>query len=101
MYCACLLNADKQIQWHFIGHLQSNKCNNLCSVQNLCAVHTVDSTKLAMLLDRAWASHDRKNNLSVYVQVNTSREPTKSGATPEMCCTLVDFILHSCKGGRH
>lgn len=88
------------IQWHFIGHLQSNKCNNLCSVQGLSAVHSVDSIKLAMLLDRAWALHGRKNNLAVYVQVNTSREATKSGVTPENCCTVVDFILHSCKGER-
>lgn len=70
-------------------------------MQKLCAVHSVDSVKLAMALDRAWASHDRKNDLSVYVQVNTSREPTKSGVTPENCCALVDFILHSCKGELH
>lgn len=88
---------DKLIRWHFIGHLQSNKCNSLCSVQNLCAVHSVDSIKLAMLLDRAWASQGRKDNLSVYVQVNTSREATKSGVTPENCCSVVDFVLHSCK----
>lgn len=92
------LCTDLLIQWHFIGHLQSKKCNSLCSVKNLFAVHSVDSIKIAMLLDRAWVSQNRKNKLTVYVQVNTSKEPTKSGVTPEDCCKVVDFILHSCEG---
>ena len=58
----------------------------------------MDSNKIAMLLDRAWVSQNKKNKLSVYVQVNTSMEPTKSGVNPENCCALVDFILHSCDG---
>eukprot|EP01126_Amoeba_proteus_P034213 TRINITY_DN3398_c0_g1_i6.p1 TRINITY_DN3398_c0_g1~~TRINITY_DN3398_c0_g1_i6.p1 ORF type:complete len:114 (+),score=23.14 TRINITY_DN3398_c0_g1_i6:92-433(+) len=30
------------IRWHFVGHLQSNKANKLCSVKNLAIVETVD-----------------------------------------------------------
>ena len=36
-----------EIQWHFIGHLQSNKCRTLAKIPNLYMVETLDSTKLA------------------------------------------------------
>ena len=37
----------KEIQWHFIGHLQSNKARKLVSVPNLFLFETLDSEKLA------------------------------------------------------
>eukprot|EP00918_Siedleckia_nematoides_P047443 GHVU01103898.1.p2 GENE.GHVU01103898.1~~GHVU01103898.1.p2 ORF type:complete len:119 (+),score=5.20 GHVU01103898.1:112-468(+) len=36
------------IMWHFIGHLQRNKCKALLSVDNLVMVETVDSDNLAV-----------------------------------------------------
>ena len=44
----------KDIQWHFIGNLQSNKCNTLIKgVRNLHVVETVDKVKLANKLNKA------------------------------------------------
>lgn len=47
----------KDVQWHFIGHLQSNKVKALVEgVSNLAVVETVDSIKLANKLDAAVAA---------------------------------------------
>jgi len=40
------------VRWHFIGHLQSNKCKELLAVPGLACVHTVDSQKLAQELQK-------------------------------------------------
>lgn len=63
------------IKWHFIGHLQSNKCKTLARVNNLYMVETVDSVKLAKALDKAFAN--RQDALLVMAQVNTSGEECK------------------------
>lgn len=69
------------IEWHLIGHLQSNKVNKLLSIPNLRLVHTIDSEKLAAALDKAWSSKGSHNPLRVLVQVNTSGEESKSLAS--------------------
>lgn len=69
------------IEWHFIGHLQSNKVNKLISVPNLRLVQTIDSEKLAAALDKAWSSKGSHNPLRVLAQVNTSGEESKSVAS--------------------
>ena len=71
------------IQWHFIGGLQSNKAKVLAAVPNLYAVQSLDSEKVAKGLDKALAKVEnasrRTEPLYVYVQVNTSGEEGKSG----------------------
>jgi len=87
----------KDIQWHFIGKLQSNKCKMLLAgVPNLFMVETVDSVKLATKLDAASASN-RDRPLSVCVQVNTSGEASKSGCSPSDCVGLVRHVVEKCK----
>lgn len=83
-----------EIKWHFIGHLQSNKVNKLLAVKNLFLVETVDSSKLADAINKRYEGRDGK--LKVYVQVNTSREPNKSGVTPEDASTLAEHIITHC-----
>uniref|UniRef100_A0A0V0HDB0 Putative proline synthase co-transcribed bacterialotein-like n=1 Tax=Solanum chacoense TaxID=4108 RepID=A0A0V0HDB0_SOLCH len=64
----------EDIEWHYIGHLQSNKAKQLLTaVPNLAMVHGVDNQKLANYLDRAVSSIGRQP-LKVLVQVNTSGE---------------------------
>lgn len=66
-------------EMHFIGHLQSNKVNQV--LPWVACVQTVDNAALAARLDRAAARTDRV--LDVFLQVNTSLEPSKFGAVPE------------------
>ncbi|CAM6128774.1 unnamed protein product [Calypogeia fissa] len=84
------------IQWHFIGHLQSNKAKALVTgVPNLFMVESVDSVKVANHLDRAVAELGRPP-LRVLVQVNTSGEESKFGVEPDNCVELARHVESEC-----
>lgn len=86
----------QDIQWHFIGHLQSNKAKTLLSgVPNLAMVEGVDNQKVANNLDRM-VSNLGRNRLRVLVQVNTSGEESKSGVDPSDCVDLAKHVKLSC-----
>jgi pyridoxal phosphate enzyme (YggS family) len=68
--------ADLAVSWHLIGHLQSNKAKYAVRIFDL--IHSVDSLKLARELDRQAARFDRVQE--ILIQVNISRESSKSGA---------------------
>jgi pyridoxal phosphate enzyme (YggS family) len=70
--------SDLDIEWHFIGPIQSNKTQLIA--KNFAWVHSVDRLKIAQRLNDA-----RPENLAplqVCIQVNTSNEDTKSGIAP-------------------
>lgn len=86
----------EDIEWHFVGHLQSNKVKSvLAAVPSLAMVEGVDNEKLANHLDRAVSTIGRKP-LSVLVQVNTSGEESKSGVDPSRCVELVQHVKLGC-----
>ncbi|XP_061363917.1 uncharacterized protein LOC133307423 isoform X3 [Gastrolobium bilobum] len=86
----------QDVEWHFIGHLQSNKVKSLLSgVPNLAMVEGVDNQKMANHLDRAVSTLGR-NPLKVLVQVNTSGEESKSGIDPSNCVELAKHVKLSC-----
>lgn len=71
--------ADLPIEWHFIGQLQSNKTRPVAT--RFAWVHGVDSLKIARRL-----SEQRPAGLPLLnacIQVNISREASKSGVAPE------------------
>lgn len=90
----------EDVQWHFIGHLQSNKVSTLvrgCPL--LACVETVDSEKLARTMDKAWlAAYGPDRKLRVMVQVNSSGEETKNGVDPADVAELCRVIAAECKG---
>jgi len=69
------------IRWHFIGALQSNKAKILAAIPNIYSIQTVSSIKAATALQKAVAP-TRPTPLNVLLQVNTSREDSKSGLDP-------------------
>ncbi|KAJ6401976.1 PYRIDOXAL PHOSPHATE HOMEOSTASIS PROTEIN [Salix viminalis] len=86
----------EDIEWHFIGNLQSNKVKPLlASVPNLDMVESVDDEKIANHLDRAVGNLGRKP-LKVLVQVNTSGEESKSGVEPSGCVELAKHVSQNC-----
>jgi pyridoxal phosphate enzyme (YggS family) len=90
---AAVLPAD--IQWHFIGHLQSNKALVLVrDVHSLAVVETVDSESLARKLNAAVAAHRPDRILNVFVQVNTSGEESKSGVDPGAQVLALSRLIH-------
>ncbi len=66
-----------EIRWHMIGNLQTNKINQLFSVEGLWAIHSVADTHLLEKLLKAQSK--LKDSLHVFLQFNTSKEEEKSG----------------------
>lgn len=62
--------------FHFIGHLQTNKINQLLSLKPWL-VHSVDSLHLALSLHKALGRTNRYQD--ILVQINSSKETSKSG----------------------
>jgi len=83
-------NKAPDFDFHFIGHLQSNKVKYL--VPFVSTIHTVDSIKLASEIN----SQAVKNNkiINVLIQINTSNQESKSGIEPEAAETLAENILN-------
>lgn len=71
--------SDLEIQWHFIGPLQSNKTKKIAAVANW--VHTIDRLKIAQRLSDQ--RNDELPKLNVCIQVNISGESSKSGIFPD------------------
>jgi pyridoxal phosphate enzyme (YggS family) len=74
----------KDIIWHFIGPIQSNKVNLIAKHANW--VHSIDREKVARKLNDALETEGKK--IHALVQVNIDREDSKSGILPE---EAVDF----------
>ncbi|XP_047512796.1 pyridoxal phosphate homeostasis protein [Pieris napi] len=92
-----ILELCKDIKWHFIGHLQTNKINKLLQSPKLHIVETVDSAKLADNLNKQWEKFRQGDErLRVMVQVNTSAEEAKNGIEPSETSTLVKHVLENC-----
>ncbi|MBI5064241.1 MAG: YggS family pyridoxal phosphate-dependent enzyme [Desulfatitalea sp.] len=71
-------------QWHFIGHLQSNKAKYAVRLFQL--IHTVDSLGLGAELDRQARKAGKVQE--ILIQVNISREATKSGVSTAQAIAL-------------
>ena len=83
-----LAELRREIEWHFIGPLQSNKTKIVA--ENFDWVHSVDRLKIAQRL-----SEQRPNHLAplnVCLQVNVSGEASKSGVVPDEALTLAHAI---------
>ena len=74
--------------WHFIGPIQSNKTREIAS--HFDWVHSVDREKIARRLSEQRPK--RKPPLKICLQVNISREDSKSGVLPEDALTLAKQI---------
>lgn len=77
------------VEWHLIGHLQSNKVKYLPGIVSM--IHTVDRLSLAREIDRQWGEKLGRP-CDVLVQVNVSGESTKSGTTAAETLELVRQI---------
>jgi pyridoxal phosphate enzyme (YggS family) len=80
-----LADIQEPVQWHVIGHLQSNKVKYIAG--KVALIHSVDRLSLAEEIDRQWRSLDKI--CDVLIQVNISGELTKSGTSEEAAIQLV------------
>jgi len=80
----------RKVGWHMIGHLQRNKVKR--AVQLFDMIETVDSAKLAAELEKRCARIGRV--MPVLIEINSGREPQKSGVLPEEAEELIEEISH-------
>ena len=72
-------------RWHLIGHLQTNKAKKAVEIFDL--VETVDSIGLGRELDKRAAAAGK--TMEILVDINSGREPQKTGVMPEDAEALV------------
>jgi len=75
----------QDIQWHFIGHLQTNKVKYIAPYISM--IEAVDSLKLLKEIDKQAAKNERV--IDVLLELHIAEEETKYGLTPEACRQLL------------
>ncbi len=75
----------KDINWHFIGHLQTNKVKYIVPFVHL--IHSIDSYKLLCEVNRQGAKADRI--IPCLLQIHIAQEDTKFGLTPQECIEML------------
>ena len=75
----------KDIQWHFIGHLQTNKVKYIAPY--ITMIEAVDSLKLLKEIDKQATKNERV--IDVLLELHIAEEETKYGLTPDVCRQLL------------
>jgi pyridoxal phosphate enzyme (YggS family) len=78
----------RQVSWHLVGHLQTNKAKGAVALFDL--LHAVDRGKLARALEAAAARLGKIQD--VLIQVNQGGEETKFGVAPEAAPDLLQEV---------
>ncbi|MDL2222029.1 YggS family pyridoxal phosphate-dependent enzyme [Parabacteroides sp. OttesenSCG-928-N08] len=73
------------IEWHFIGTLQSNKVKDIAAYVH--TIHSVDSLKLMQEIEKQAAKHQRE--IRILLEIHIAEEETKQGLSPEACRLLL------------
>ena len=76
---AAELGALEGIEWHLIGHLQTNKARHVAPV--ITMVHTIDSAHVANELGKRAVKLGR--TIGVLIEVNVAKDPAKTGCAPD------------------
>lgn len=75
----------EDIEWHFIGQLQSNKVKDIAPF--IHTIHSIDSLKLIEEVEKQAAKHDR--TIRILLEIHVAQEETKAGFTPGECRDLL------------
>ena len=76
----------EDIEWHFIGHLQTNKVKYIAPYISM--IESVDSLKLLKEIEKQAAKHDRV--VKVLLELHLAEEDTKSGLSLDACRELLE-----------
>jgi pyridoxal phosphate enzyme (YggS family) len=79
----------KDINWHLIGHLQTNKVKYIAPFVSL--IHSVDSLELAQEISKQALKNNRI--IPILMQVHVAQEDSKFGLKPEMVETVCKQIM--------
>ena len=76
----------KDIEWHFIGHLQTNKIKYM--IPYVAMIHGIDSYKLLAEVNKQAVKAGRTVNC--LLQIHVAQEETKFGFSPEECKEMLN-----------
>lgn len=76
----------KDIEWHFIGHLQTNKVKYIAPYISM--IEAVDTLKLLKEINKQAAKYNRVIN--VLLELHIAKEESKYGFTPDACRELLE-----------
>lgn len=76
----------KDIEWHFIGHLQTNKVKYIAPYISM--IHAVDSYKLLDEINKQAAKSNRI--IPCLLEIHIAQEETKYGFTPDKCTEMLN-----------
>ena len=79
------------LDWHFIGHLQSNKVKFIPG--HFTWAHSLHALPLAQRLSRL--AHEQHATVNLLIEVNISRDPAKHGVAPEHLPALIESLLQA------
>ncbi len=82
------LGGRHRLEWHLVGHLQSNKARKACELFD--TIHSVDSAHLAVKLNQAALEIGKQ--ISILLQVDLGHEESKFGANPADVRAIVNEI---------
>ena len=90
----------KDIEWHFIGHLQTNKVKYIAPYISM--IHAVDSYKLLAEIDKQAAKHNRV--IPCLLEIHIAQEDSKYGFTFDTCRQMLEEggwkqLKHVCIAG--
>ncbi|RKD27854.1 hypothetical protein SAMN02745883_00233 [Caminicella sporogenes DSM 14501] len=80
---------DKSIEWHMIGHLQTNKVKYI--IDKVDMIHSLDSIKLAKEIEKRAAKISRE--IDVLIQINVANEESKFGIHPDDVYEFIDEMV--------
>ncbi|MCL2649959.1 MAG: YggS family pyridoxal phosphate-dependent enzyme [Candidatus Azobacteroides sp.] len=80
----------KDIEWHFIGHLQTNKIKYI--VPFVSMIHSIDSVNLLHEVNKYGEKAGR--SINVLFQIHIAKEETKYGFSEEECFAFLDSGMH-------
>jgi len=82
-------NLPKDIKWHLIGHLQTNKVKYI--IGKTCLIHSVDRIELAELINKK--SKEAGIVTDILVQVNSTGIESRFGVEPEKAVNFIEQII--------
>ena len=87
------LKLPKDIEWHLIGHLQSNKIKKLFEQIPNIVIESIDRIDIVQKLNK---NVPQNNKTKVYIEVNISNESSKTGCNEKDIFDIADEIINKC-----
>lgn len=88
---------DRSVEWHYIGHLQSNKAKSIPG--NFSWIHSLDDAHLAQRLARTVL--EKNTTIEALIEVNITGDTRKHGVAPAAVFPMLDRLLEDgCDGLR-